>query len=85
MYQELYNFAIPLKSRRPSLFLSVKYFLRDKSTYEVYLEMIQEQKKIPLRITQKTREKKVDAIFYTFLCSFERTFSLRSLKWLLGS
>ena len=58
MYQELYNFAIPLKSRRPSLFLSVKYFLRDKSTYEVYLEMIQEQKKIPLRITQKTREKK---------------------------
>ena len=58
MYQELYNFAIPLKPRRPSLFLSVKYFLRDKSTYEVYLEMIQEQKKIPLRITQKTREKK---------------------------
>ena len=41
----MYNFAIPLKPRRPSLFLSVKYFLRDKSTYEVYLEMIQEQKK----------------------------------------
>ena len=85
MYQELYNFANPLKPKRPSLFFSVKYFPRDKSTYEVYyLEMIQEQK-IPLRITQKTREKKVDAIFYTFLCSFERTFSLRSLKWLLGS
>ena len=32
MYQELNNFANPLKPNRPSLFLSFKYFPRDKST-----------------------------------------------------
>ena len=74
MYQELYNFANPLKPKRPSLFLSVKYFPRDKSTYEVYyLEMIQEQK-IPLRITQKTREKKLMQFFIRFYARLSERF-----------
>ena len=74
MYQELYNFANPLRPNRPSLFLSVKYFPRDKSTYEVYyLEMIQEQK-IPLRITQKTREKKLMQFFIRFYARLSERF-----------
>ena len=74
MYQELYNFANPLKPKRPSLFFSVKYFPRDKSTYEVYyLEMIQEQK-IPLRITQKTREKKLMQFFIRFYARLSERF-----------